>query len=238
MITISNLTVTTSGGKKILKNVSCTVQAGRIMMCVGKSGVGKTTLLRAIAGLSPLGYEGEIIIDGTNLMACTSQERPSLVGFVFQDFNLFENLTVLDNCVNPMVVVKKQKRDVAIHQAYKILAELGIDQLKNVYPKSLSGGQKQRVAIARALCMGSRVLLLDEPTSALDPENTTKLVVMLKKLRQQGIAVILSSQDMNFVKKIDDIVCLIEDGCIVDSFDPQIADVLSEKTHLYEFMNA
>lgn len=237
MITVTNVTVTTSSGKKLLENISCSAQAGRITILVGKSGAGKTTLLRTIAGLNSFDYEGSIVVDGVALSTCTSVQRASLVGFVFQDFNLFENLTVLENCVSPMIVVKKQSRSFAVTQAFGFLEQLGIALLHDAYPKNLSGGQRQRVSIARALCLGSKTLLLDEPTSALDPENTSRLVDILKGLCQQDIAILLSSQDMNFVKKIGDVVYLLEDGRLVDWFDPQTAEKSFETTGVYDFIN-
>lgn len=236
MIKVMNISVKASSGKVVLENVSCTACAGSITTLVGKSGAGKTTLLRAVAGLNMYDI-GSIEVDGTDLKTCTPVQRASLVGFVFQDFNLFENLTVLENCVQPMVVVKNQEKLAATRQAADLLSQLSMTQMLGAHPKNLSGGQRQRVAIARALCMGSKTLLLDEPTSALDPENSANLVAILKKLCQQGIAILMSSQDMSFVKQASDLLFLLDDGRIIDFYDPQISGLMSEQSRLFNFMN-
>ncbi|KKQ32322.1 MAG: Amino acid ABC transporter, ATP-binding protein [candidate division TM6 bacterium GW2011_GWF2_37_49] len=237
MIKVQNLSVKISSGQQILNNVSCLAPAGRITTLIGKSGSGKTTLLRTIARLNTFECQGKIEIDGKNIVALGSVEQASLLGFVFQDFNLFENMTVLENCIQPLIVVKKLSAQAAKEIALEKLSSLGMGNFLSAYHKSLSGGQKQRIAIARALCMGSKTLLLDEPTSALDPENTTNLVALLKGLCAQGIAILISSQDMTFVKMILDRVYLVDEGKITDFFDLNESAELLEDSRMYKFLN-
>lgn len=221
MINVENLFVKTRSGQTILNNISCVAPAGRITTLIGKSGSGKTTLLRSIARLNKLEYHGTIQIDGNFLSDINNQQQASLIGFVFQDFNLFDNLSVLENCTQPIIVIKNFDAQTAEHIAIDMLSNLGMGNFLAAYPRDLSGGQKQRVAIARALCMGPKTLLLDEPTSALDPENTSSFVKLLKTLCNQGIAILVSSQDMNFIAAIRDRVYLIGDGKIIEAFDDQ-----------------
>jgi len=236
MINIENLSVKTSLGQLLLNNLSCVAPAGRITTLIGKSGAGKTTLLRTIARLSDFKYQGKIEIYGKDITSLGKAEQTSLLGFVFQDFNLFENMTVLENCVQPLVVVKKLSVQVAKQIAEKTLSDFGISKFLLAYPKNLSGGQKQRVAIARALCMGAKALLLDEPTSALDPENTANLANLLENLRQQDIVILVSSQDMSFVRLICDLLYLLEDGKIMDFFDKKAEKVPKSDSKIASFM--
>lgn len=218
MITVQNLNVTSANGRQLLSAVSCTIPAGRITACIGPSGAGKTTLLRAIAGLNGLKKQGAITLDRTNLTHAHTHERPHLVGFVFQDFNLFAHMTVLHNCVQPQLV-----NGIAANEAEKtaqaILASLGMADYAQAYPATLSGGQKQRVAIARALCLKPQALLLDEPTSALDPANTAALVAIIRSLASSGIAIAIASQDVPFICAVADRLYLLENGRIIDDTD-------------------
>jgi ABC-type polar amino acid transport system ATPase subunit len=233
MIRINNLTVCIKG-QTILRAISCRLMPNRITVLIGQSGAGKTTLLKTLAGL--LSFEqGTVSIDGNELKSATPQQRAELIGYVFQDFNLFCNLTVLENCIDPQLVHGidfQQARQKALQQ----LQAFGMHDFINAYPSELSGGQKQRVAIARTLCLNPRMLLLDEPTASLDPINTNLLIVMLKKLAQNGLVIVLSSQDMSFVRKVFDDVYYIADGTIIESCNdnqelalcPLIASFLKE----------
>lgn len=214
MVVIENLSI-----NNILNNISCTVPAGRITTFIGPSGVGKTTLLQTIAQLNNKQHTGQITIDGTNESTLSPQKRAQLIGFVFQDFNLFSHLTVLENCAQPLQVVLKKSPKIAQQHALLILSHLGMEKYAQRYPSQLSGGQQQRVAIARALCLGPKTLLLDEPTSALDPENTNTLITLLQKLKQQNIAIGISSQDTAFIKIIMDRLYLLKTKKIVAEFD-------------------
>ena len=156
------------------------------------------------------------MINDKNNLEISAQERAGLIGFVFQDFNLFPHMTVLENCIQPLMIVKKKNRQEAMQQAQTTLNHFGMDTYATSYPSELSGGQKQRVAIARALTLGPKILLLDEPSSALDPENTAILVKILKQLCTEGITIVLASQDMQFVRNVQDAVYLVADGNIAE----------------------
>lgn len=216
MIVVQDLLINLQN-KPVLKNISCKLKPGRINLLIGKSGAGKTTLLKSLAGLVPAA-SGTILINGVQLSVLNPKQRSELIGYVFQSFNLFPNLTVLQNCVDPLLVHQMPVAQ-AEQIAQEMLQKLGMQDFGHKYPVQLSGGQQQRVAIARALCLKPQVLLLDEPTAALDPVNTDLLVEILQKLVAQGLTVVLSSQDMGFVRKVFDYVVYLQSGQIVESCD-------------------
>lgn len=201
----------------ILKGISCSLEPGRITLLIGKSGAGKTTLLRSMAGLVPI-TQGEITVNGNDLCMLSSWQRAHEIGYVFQDFNLFANLTVLQNCIDPLLV-QGVAYEQAERRAYRILQQLEMADFLHAYPVQLSGGQQQRVAVARALCLQPCILLLDEPTASLDPLNSDILVTILRQLAQQGLTIALSSQDMSFVRKLFDRVYYLQAGTIVEVCD-------------------
>lgn len=219
MLVINNLTLYRPKTKKTdLNNISCIIPIQRITSLIGKSGAGKTTLLRCIAGLQEI-TQGEILFQDKNLLNLDPCKRAELVGFVFQNFNLFPHLTVLQNCMQPLMIVQKKTALEAQKQALETLCQFGMETYQSSYPSQLSGGQQQRVAIARALTLGPKILLLDEPSSALDPENTQILIKLLEQLCAEGITIILASQDMGFARAIRDYVCLVADGQITETYD-------------------
>jgi ABC-type polar amino acid transport system ATPase subunit len=213
MVNVKNLTVEINN-KKILNDITCTLLPGRINSFIGKSGSGKTTFLKALINLIPITI-GQILIDKKELKKKTEKEQSEEIGYVFQDFNLFSNLTILQNCIDPQIVHGK-KIEKAKEDALTELKRLGILECINKYPSELSGGQKQRAAIARALCLKPKVLLLDEPTAALDPINTEILIKILKALQIEGLTIGLASQDMNFINKIFDRVYYFDSGKITE----------------------
>jgi len=216
MVTVNALTVRI-GDQTVLQNVSLILMPGTITSIIGSSGAGKTTLLKTIAGLMPV-ESGDVLINGTALSTLSSQKRAEEIGYVFQEFNLFPHLTVLENCIDPLRV-HGIAAQAARERALKMLQELGMVEFQNRYPSQLSGGQQQRIAIARALCLNPRVLLLDEPTAALDPANTDILVNILQSLTGQGLTIAISSQDMNFVSKIVERVYFMQAGTIIEACD-------------------
>jgi ABC-type polar amino acid transport system ATPase subunit len=239
MIIVDRLTTKTkkSGSDDaILPDISCVIPEKRITTIIGKSGAGKTTLLRCFIGLEK-DYLGTITVDGKTINVLSSQERAKGVGFVAQSFNLFPNMTALENCMQPMIVVLQQSKEEARAKAMEMLARLEMASFCDVYPNKLSGGQQQRVALARALCMGPKVILFDEPTSALDPANTANLATLLQSLCKQGITVVISSQDMTFVRMIVDRVYLMEAGQIVESFDIEKGKQLPPESKIYSFLS-
>lgn len=226
MVIVKKVCVTINN-QEILNDVYCTLPQGRITTFIGKSGAGKTTVLRACADLiKPT--SGNIEIDGISLAECNAPlcDAPrraqrcaaQKIGFVFQDFNLFAHMTVLQNCIDPLLI-QGITRTQAEERTIELLRRLEIADKRDQYPCALSGGQQQRVAIARALCLQPSVLLLDEPTASLDPINTEILAQILQQLAQQGLTVACSTQDMQFAKNIRDHVYYMEQGRIIEEYD-------------------
>ena len=182
--------------RPILKDISFTLKDGEIMTIVGPSGAGKTTLLRIIAGLETKD-SGEILIDG-------KPYDPGKVGVVFQDFNLFPNLNVLQNVTLAPTMVLKESKEEADQNAKKLLDQLQMTGREKQYPYQLSGGQKQRVAIARALAMKPRILCYDEPTSALDPNLRKEVEKMILDLKRSGLTQLIITHDLTFAKNVAD----------------------------------
>lgn len=182
--------------RPILKDISFTLKDGEIMTIVGPSGAGKTTLLRIIAGLENKD-SGEILIDG-------KPYDPGNVGVVFQDFNLFPNLNVLQNITLAPTMVLKESKAEAEQNAQKLLDQLQMNGREKQYPYQLSGGQKQRVAIARALAMNPRILCYDEPTSALDPNLRKEVEKMILDLKKSGLTQLIITHDLTFAKNVAD----------------------------------
>lgn len=191
------------GGRQILDGVDLTVKDGEILCIVGPSGAGKTTLLRCITGLEEAD-SGKFLIDGRLFDPQGTDRSDSVIGVVFQDFNLFPNLTVIENVtLAPMLVLKRAKTD-ALKEAEKLLKELGLDGKGDLYPYQLSGGQKQRVAIARALAMKPKILCYDEPTSALDPNLRDEVAKLILGLKKDGMTQLVVTHDMDFAQKVAD----------------------------------
>ena len=194
--------------KKILSNFNLKVEKNKILAIVGPSGGGKTTLLRMLAGLESID-SGEIIFNGENL-PLNELEKRNLLGFVFQDFQLFPHMTVLENLVISPIQTMGIKKDEAEAKAIKLLEQLGLENYCKSYPHSLSGGQKQRVALARAMMIEPKIIGYDEPTSALDPElrlEVEKLILQNKKL---GITQIVVTHDLQFAENIADDILKVE----------------------------
>lgn len=194
--------------KEILSNFNLKVEENKILAIVGPSGGGKTTLLRMLAGLESID-SGEIIFNGENL-PLNELEKRNLLGFVFQDFQLFPHMTVLENLVISPIQTMGIKKDEAEAKAIKLLKQLGLENHCKSYPHSLSGGQKQRVALARAMMIEPKIIGYDEPTSALDPElrlEVEKLILQNKKL---GITQIVVTHDLQFAENIADDILKVE----------------------------
>lgn len=221
MIVLNQVTkkrTTKTAEKIVLRDVSCVIPKDKITVLIGKSGAGKTTLLRCIAGLEDYS-QGSISVAGISLDSVSPRDRGSFIGFVFQNYSLFANLTVLENCVQPLMVVRGYSRMEAEKKSLSVLALLGVENLSGSYPYNLSGGQQQRVALARTMVMEPAVILLDEPTSALDGENTKILQNVLQKLCTSGITILISSQDVQFIKAIAEAMILVDDGKIIEQSD-------------------
>ncbi len=203
--------------KEILQNISIEVPRGEITLLLGKSGAGKSSLLRCLAQLEG-DYEGAVEYEGRSLKGLSSPERAHLVSYIPQSYALFPHLTAQDNCAQPLKVVYGEKFDKARSKAMEVLKLLGMDSYGDAYPNELSGGQQQRVAIARALALDPQMLLFDEPTSALDPQNTQSLALILRDLCKRGKGVVISTQDMSFASQLLEKAYLLESGVVVDAY--------------------
>ncbi|KDP19938.1 polar amino acid ABC transporter ATP-binding protein [Oenococcus oeni] len=201
MLKIENLTKSYEN-KVVFKKLNLEINDGEVLSIVGPSGIGKTTLLKIIAGLCGAD-SGKMVIDGQKINV-TEKNQNALIGVIFQDFNLFPQYTVLGNITLAPRIVKNIETDQANSKAKKILDELGIGDKADLYPYQLSGGQKQRVAIARALAMEPKILAYDEPTSALDEFSTGQVVEVIKELKKRGVTQMVITHDMPFAKKISD----------------------------------
>ena len=191
------------GDKVILNNLNLEVKDGEILCIVGQSGGGKTTLLRCISGLEKIDG-GQILIDGQVFDPYTNENNDSVIGVVFQEYNLFPHLTVLQNVTLAPTMVLKKKKEIAENEAKNLLNGLALEGKEGLYPFQLSGGQKQRVAIARALAMKPQILCYDEPTSALDPGLTATVKDIVLNLKIEGMTQIIVTHDMDFAEEIAD----------------------------------
>ena len=194
--------------RQILSDFNLTVEENKILAIVGPSGGGKTTLLRMLAGLEKID-SGEIIYNGESL-PIDELEKRNLLGFVFQDFQLFPHLTVLENLVLSPIKTMNMAKNVAEKKAVELLEKLGLEKQINNYPTSLSGGQKQRVALARAMMIEPKIIGYDEPTSALDPELRLEVEKLILKNRELGITQIVVTHDLQFAENIADSILKVE----------------------------
>ena len=194
--------------RQILSDFNLTVEENKILAIVGPSGGGKTTLLRMLAGLEKID-SGEIIYNGA-LLPIDELEKRNLLGFVFQDFQLFPHLTVLENLVLSPIKTMNMAKNVAEKKAVELLEKLGLEKQINNYPTSLSGGQKQRVALARAMMIEPKIIGYDEPTSALDPELRLEVEKLILKNRELGITQIVVTHDLQFAENIADSIVKVE----------------------------
>lgn len=211
------------GPLSVLNDVSLTVAEGEIVSLIGPSGSGKTTFLRCMALLEDIS-SGEIRVNGARVAgadtARESQQAAKLIrrdiGMVFQQFNLWPHMTVLQNVIEAPMRVRGISRDVAISSAIEILAKVGIAEKRNAYPAQLSGGQQQRVAISRALAMNPKVILFDEPTSALDPELRHEVLAVLRKLAEDGQTMVVVTHEMGFARSVSTRVAFLDGGKLVE----------------------
>jgi len=224
------------GDHQVLRDISFDVQTGDVICIIGSSGSGKSTLLRCINFLEePTG--GEILYHGKN--AQTQWKRTaynSKVGMVFQSFNLFGNLSVLDNCVLGQMQVLKSRREAAEKRALTYLEKVGMAPYRQARPGQLSGGQKQRVAIARALCMEPEVLLFDEPTSALDPEMVGEVLSVMQNLAAAGMTMLIVTHEMSFARDVASRVLFMDSGVIVEEGAPSVVFSHPQQPRTQEFL--
>lgn len=221
MIQVDHITKT-FGKLKAVDDVSLTLKKGEIVCLIGPSGSGKSTVLRCIDHLEKP-EAGSIYIDGELLKEGTPQytKLRGKMGFVFQHFNLFPNMTVLENLTLAPLKVMGMTEEEANAVAIKYLQKVGLEDKKDTYPNKLSGGQKQRVAIARSLCLNPEVMLFDEPTSALDPEMVIEVLEVMQDLAKQGMTMMVVTHEMGFARTVADRVIFLENGKIVEKNDSE-----------------
>jgi ABC-type polar amino acid transport system ATPase subunit len=211
------------GDKHVLKDVDFEVRKREVVALIGPSGSGKSTLIRCLNGLEKC-TSGEIYIHGQRLDPHLSIKQLSSIrrelGMVFQNFNLFPHMTVLQNVIEAPLLVRKMPKDQAVALGERLLAKVGLAEKRDVYPSRLSGGQKQRVAIARALAMQPQALLFDEPTSSLDPELVGEVLKVMRDLAYEGSTMVVVTHEMQFARDVSDRVVFISDGVIVEQGDP------------------
>ena len=221
MINITNL-YKNFGDLEVLKNISTEIKKGEIISIIGPSGSGKSTFLRCINKLEEPS-SGHIYIDGMDLMDKDTdinkvRER---VGMVFQHFNLFPNMTVLDNLTLSPIMVKKESKEEAEKYALSLLEKVGLSDKASSYPTQLSGGQKQRIAIARALAMKPEVILFDEPTSALDPEMIKEVLDVMRDLAKEGMTMLIVTHEMGFARNVGNRILFMDKGEIIEDRSPK-----------------
>ena len=206
----------------VVNNVNLEIGQGEVVVICGPSGSGKSTLIRTVNQLESI-QSGEIWVDGINVADPQTDLNKvrTEVGFVFQHFNLYPHLSVLENIILSPVVVKKQRREDVIPKALHMLERVGLSHKKDALPGELSGGQQQRVAIARGLAMEPRVMLFDEPTSALDPEMVGEVLKVMKDLAQSGMTMMCVTHEMGFAREVADRVIFVDHGQIVEDAPPE-----------------
>lgn len=210
------------GKLEVLKDISTDIYEGEVVVILGPSGCGKSTFLRCINRLEDI-TGGEMVVDGNHMddKKIDINKARENIGMVFQHFNLFNNLNVIDNLTLAPIQVKKMKKDEACKLAMSMLKKVGLEEKAEAYPSQLSGGQKQRVAIARALCMNPDIMLFDEPTSALDPEMVGEVLNVMKQLAADGMTMVVVTHEIGFAREVADRVLFFADGYIGEEGTPQ-----------------
>lgn len=226
------------GKLHILHNINLKVKAGEVVCLIGPSGSGKSTLLRCINKLNDF-YEGDVIIDGISIKdkKIDINRMRERIGMVFQHFNLFPHLTVLENIILAPTMLKIMDKKSAIEKARELLRKVGLEDKVNTYPSQLSGGQKQRVAIARSLAMNPEMILFDEPTSALDPEMIGEVLEVMKKLAEDGMTMIIVTHEMRFAKEVSDRVIFMDKGSIIEEGTPEDIFINPSNVRTINFLN-
>ncbi len=226
------------GKLQVLDGISVDVYEGEVVVVIGPSGSGKSTFLRCLNRLEEFN-EGSVIVDGYEI----SDKKINInnvrenIGMVFQLFNLFDNLTVMENLTLAPVDLKKMDKNGAEQRAMELLKRVGLEDKADVYPSKLSGGQKQRVAIARALAMNPDIMLFDEPTSALDPEMVGEVLAVMKELAREGMTMVVVTHEMGFARDVADRVIFMSDGVIVEQGTPEQIFTNPQAQRTKDFLN-
>ncbi|MDT2964845.1 amino acid ABC transporter ATP-binding protein [Enterococcus casseliflavus] len=212
----------TFGSNQVLKGITTTIDQGEVVVVIGPSGSGKSTFLRCL-NLLEVPTSGKIFFEGTDITDPKNDlyKMREKMGMVFQNFNLFPNMTVLENITLSPTKVRKVAKSAADQLAKQLLNDVGLPDKAKAYPQSLSGGQMQRIAIARALAMEPDVMLFDEPTSALDPEMVGEVLSVMQRLAQQGMTMVIVTHEMGFAKEVADRILFMDQGIIMEEGTPE-----------------
>ena len=229
------------GEAKILKGLDLSIDKGDVVAILGRSGSGKTTLLRCLDFLEKADG-GTLIFDGVSYDLKTIpkkdiRELRKKTGFVFQNYNLFSNMTALENVMEGLVTARKINKKEALETSLSMLEKVGMLEWKDHYPIQLSGGQQQRVAIARALATKPEVIYFDEPTSALDPELTGEVLTVMKRLAEEGMTMIVVTHEMGFARRVANRVVFMEEGRVLEEGDPETIFTSPKEKRTQEFIN-
>ena len=226
------------GKQEVLKDITTDIYEGEVVVILGPSGCGKSTFLRCINRLEDI-TGGEMVVDGNHMddKKIDINKARENVGMVFQHFNLFNNLNVIDNLTLAPIQVKKMNKDDAKELALSMLRKVGLEEKAYEYPAMLSGGQKQRVAIARALCMNPDIMLFDEPTSALDPEMVGEVLGVMRELAEEGMTMVIVTHEIGFAREVANRVLFIYDGKILEEGTPQEVIYNPQQERAKDFFN-
>ena len=226
------------GHLEVLKGMDVEVSEGEVVCLIGPSGSGKSTFLRCMNALETI-TAGEVIVDGYNLSdkKININKARENIGMVFQHFNLFANLNVIQNIMLAPVELKKMTKEEAHKKGMELLSMVGLAEKAQVYPSNLSGGQKQRVAIARALAMNPDIMLFDEPTSALDPEMVGEVLEVMKGLAKDGMTMVVVTHEMGFAREVASRVIFMDEGVIVEEGTPQEVLLHPTQPRTIDFLN-
>lgn len=236
-INVSNLKKS-FGSNEVLKGIDLEVAEGEVVCIIGPSGSGKSTLLSCLNKLEEV-TDGHVLIDGQDITEKTTDINKvrEEIGMVFQHFNLFPHLSVMDNITLAPVELKRENKETAKARALELLETVGLSEKADAFPSSLSGGQKQRVAIARALAMNPEIMLFDEPTSALDPEMVGDVLEVMKKLAKQGMTMVVVTHEMGFAREVGHRVIFMDGGYIVEEGTPTEVFGNPQNPRTQDFLN-
>ncbi|PJI07412.1 MULTISPECIES: amino acid ABC transporter ATP-binding protein [Clostridium] len=226
------------GDKKILKGIDISIKKGEVVVILGPSGCGKSTLLRCINGLENV-QGGDIKFSGNSLTDknVNWQNVRQKIGMVFQSYELFPHMTVIQNILLGPTKVQKRDKKEALKQAEELLDKVGLLDRKNSYPRELSGGQKQRIAIVRALCMNPEIMLFDEVTASLDPEMVREVLDVILNLAKQGMTMLIVTHEMNFAEAVADKIVFIDDGKVCETASPKDFFTAPKTERAKQFLN-
>ena len=226
------------GKNEVLKGIDLEIKKGQVVVIIGPSGSGKSTLLRSM-NLLEEATQGKVIFEGVDITDKKNDlfAMREKMGMVFQQFNLFPNMTVMENITLSPIKTKGESKEVAEKRAHELLEKVGLPDKANAYPQSLSGGQQQRIAIARGLAMEPDVLLFDEPTSALDPEMVGEVLAVMQELAQSGMTMVIVTHEMGFAREVADRVIFMADGVVVEDGTPEQVFEQTQEQRTKDFLS-